>query len=180
MAEGAVVVDMAADSGGNCALTRAGEVVEHHGVHIVGMANPPSGMPTHASFLYARNVANVLALMGHDGSLAPDWDDEIVAACACCVTDGPVARGRRGGARRFREGGERPVIGYVPLLAQLGGRPARRIPDRVRTGRLRGDRGRLQGSEHPPYAADVRLQRHPRIVLVGALAIMGEAQARRS
>jgi NAD(P) transhydrogenase subunit alpha len=79
MAPGAVVVDMAADSGGNCALTEAGEVVDHHGVHIVGMANPPSGMPTHASFLYARNVANVLGLMGADGELAPDWDDEIVS-----------------------------------------------------------------------------------------------------
>ena len=79
MAAGAVVVDMAADSGGNCALTEAGEVVDHHGVHIVGMANPPSGMPTHASFLYARNVANVLGLMGADGELAPDWDDEIVS-----------------------------------------------------------------------------------------------------
>jgi H+-translocating NAD(P) transhydrogenase subunit alpha len=78
MAAGAVVVDMAADSGGNCALTEPGVVVEHHGVHIVGMANPPSGMPTHASFLYARNVANVLGLMGADGDLAPDWDDEIV------------------------------------------------------------------------------------------------------
>jgi H+-translocating NAD(P) transhydrogenase subunit alpha len=82
MAPGAVIVDMAADSGGNCALTVAGEVVEHHGVHIVGMANPPSGMPTHASFLYARNVANVLGLMGADGALAPDWDDEIVAGMA--------------------------------------------------------------------------------------------------
>jgi NAD(P) transhydrogenase subunit alpha len=91
MAEGAVVVDMAADSGGNCALTRAGEVVEHHGVHIVGMANPPSGMPTHASFLYARNVANVLALMGKDGVIAPDWDDEIVSGM-CLLRDGrPVA-----------------------------------------------------------------------------------------
>ncbi len=79
MAAGAVVVDMAADSGGNCALTEAGVVVDHHGVHIVGMANPPSGMPTHASFLYARNVANVLGLMGADGELAPDWDDEIVS-----------------------------------------------------------------------------------------------------
>ena len=54
-------------------------MVDHHGVQIVGMANPPSGMPTHASFLYARNVANVLALMGPEGTLAPDWDDEIVA-----------------------------------------------------------------------------------------------------
>ncbi len=78
MAAGAVVVDMAADSGGNCALTESGVVVEHRGVHIVGMANPASGMPTHASFLYARNVANVLGLMGPDGELAPDWDDEIV------------------------------------------------------------------------------------------------------
>jgi NAD(P) transhydrogenase subunit alpha len=94
MAEGAVVVDMAADSGGNCALTQAGVVVDHHGVHIVGMANPPSGMPTHASFLYARNVANVLGLMGAEGALAPDWDDEIVAGM-CVLRDGkavaPVA-----------------------------------------------------------------------------------------
>ncbi len=87
MSEGAVIVDMAADSGGNCALTRAGVVVDHHGVHVVGMANPPSGMPTHASFLYARNVANVLALMGPEGSLAPDWDDEVVAGM-CVLRDG--------------------------------------------------------------------------------------------
>jgi len=79
MSRGAVIVDMAADSGGNVALTKVGEVVDHHGVHIVGMANPPSGMPTHASFLYARNVANVLTLMGPEGTMAPDWDDEIVS-----------------------------------------------------------------------------------------------------
>jgi NAD(P) transhydrogenase subunit alpha len=91
MAEGAVVVDMAADSGGNCALTRAGEVVDHHGVHIVGMANPPSGMPTHASFLYARNVANVLPLMGADGSIAPNWDDEIVSGMCVLRQGRPVA-----------------------------------------------------------------------------------------
>jgi NAD(P) transhydrogenase subunit alpha len=87
MAEGAVVVDMAADSGGNVELTKAGEVVEHHGVHIVGMANPPSGMPTHASFLYARNVANVLGLMGPEGTLAPDWEDEIVTGM-CVIREG--------------------------------------------------------------------------------------------
>jgi proton-translocating NAD(P)+ transhydrogenase subunit alpha len=87
MSNGAVVVDMAADSGGNCELTRAGEVVDHHGVHIVGMANPPSGMPTHASFLYSRNVANVLGLMGAEGTLAPDWDDEIVQGM-CVLRDG--------------------------------------------------------------------------------------------
>jgi NAD(P) transhydrogenase subunit alpha len=87
MAAGAVVVDMAADSGGNCSLTQVGKVVDHHGVHVVGMANPPSGMPTHASFLYARNVANVLGLMGPEGALAPDWDDEIVSGM-CVVRHG--------------------------------------------------------------------------------------------
>jgi NAD(P) transhydrogenase subunit alpha len=87
MAEGAVVIDMAADSGGNCELTVAGEVVDRNGVHIVGMANPPSGMPTHASFLYARNVANVLGLMGPEGTLAPDWEDEIVIGM-CVLRDG--------------------------------------------------------------------------------------------
>jgi H+-translocating NAD(P) transhydrogenase subunit alpha len=101
MAEGAVVVDMAADSGGNCELSRAGEVVNHHGVHIVGMANPPSGMPTHASFLYARNVANVLGLMGAEGTFAPDWDDEIVQGM-CVLRDGkakaPAAVELLGGA----------------------------------------------------------------------------------
>jgi H+-translocating NAD(P) transhydrogenase subunit alpha len=87
MAAGAVVVDMAADSGGNCSLTEVGRVVDHRGVHIVGMANPPSGMPTHASFLYARNVANVLGLMAAEGTLAPDWDDEIVIGM-CVLRNG--------------------------------------------------------------------------------------------
>jgi NAD(P) transhydrogenase subunit alpha len=91
MARGAVIVDMAADSGGNCELSVAGEVVDHGGVHIVGMANPPSGMPTHASFLYARNVANVLGLMGPDGTLAPDWDDEIVSGMGVLRDGKPVA-----------------------------------------------------------------------------------------
>ena len=93
MADGAVVVDMAADSGGNCELTKAGEVVEHGGVHIVGMANPPSGMPTHASFLYSRNVVNVLALMAPEGTLAPDWDDEIVAGMGVLRQGEPVSPG---------------------------------------------------------------------------------------
>ena len=87
MAVGAVVVDMAADQGGNCELTKAGEVVDHQGVLVVGMANPPSGMPTHASFLFARNVANVLGLMAPEGTLTPDWDDEIVTGM-CVLRDG--------------------------------------------------------------------------------------------
>ncbi len=91
MADGAVVVDMAADSGGNCELTRAGEVVDHHGVQVVGMANPASGMPTHASFLYSRNVVNVLALMAPEGTLAPDFDDEIVAGMCVLRQGRPMA-----------------------------------------------------------------------------------------
>ena len=89
MAPGAVVVDMAADQGGNCELTEAGKVVEHQGVHIVGMANPPSGMPTHASFLYSRNVVNFLGLIVVEGELRPDFDDEIVAG-SCVVRAGEV------------------------------------------------------------------------------------------
>jgi NAD(P) transhydrogenase subunit alpha len=111
MAEGAVVVDMAADQGGNCELTRAGEVVEHRGVHVVGMANPPAGMPTHASFLYARNVANVLALMGPEGTLAPDWEDEIVTGM-CVLRDGtavaPAAVELLGGTAGPAGGGQKP------------------------------------------------------------------------
>ena len=50
----------------------------HHGVVVCGLSNPPSAMPTHASFLYSRNVANFLALIVVDGELRPDFDDEIV------------------------------------------------------------------------------------------------------
>jgi H+-translocating NAD(P) transhydrogenase subunit alpha len=78
MAEGSLIIDMAADGGGNVELTRVGEVVTHHGVRIVGLANPPAEMGTHASFLYANNVLKLLGLFGAKGELAPDWNDEIV------------------------------------------------------------------------------------------------------
>jgi len=87
MATGAVVVDVAADSGGNCEPTRAGETVDVDGTAVVGMSNPPSGMPTHASVLYARNVLNLLDLLVADGVVAPHWDDEVVAGC-CLLRDG--------------------------------------------------------------------------------------------
>jgi NAD(P) transhydrogenase subunit alpha len=89
MAEGSVIVDLAADSGGNCELSVAGEDVVFHGVTVVGLTNPPSSMPTHASFLYARNVANFLGLLVNDGELAPDFDDEIVIG-TCVVRSGTV------------------------------------------------------------------------------------------
>jgi len=78
MAEGSLIIDMAADGGGNCELTKVGEVVEHHGVRVVGQANPPAEMGTHASFLYANNVLKLLGLFGSKGQLNPDWNDEVV------------------------------------------------------------------------------------------------------
>jgi NAD(P) transhydrogenase subunit alpha len=78
MSEGSLIIDMAADGGGNVELTKAGEVVEHNGVRIVGLSNPPAEMGTHASFMYANNVLKLLALFGAKGQLDPDWNDEIV------------------------------------------------------------------------------------------------------
>ena len=78
MGEGSLIIDMAADGGGNCELTKVGEVVEHQGVRVVGMSNPPAEMGTHASFMYANNVLKLLGLFGAKGELHPDWSDEIV------------------------------------------------------------------------------------------------------
>ena len=89
MVEGSVIVDMAADGGGNCELTEAGKDIAHGGVVVCGLSNPPSAMPTHASFLYSRNVANFLALIEAEGELRPDFDDEIVAG-SCVVRAGTV------------------------------------------------------------------------------------------
>jgi NAD(P) transhydrogenase subunit alpha len=92
MSEGSVIVDMAADSGGNCEVSVAGEDVVYHGVTVVGLSNPPASMPTHASFLYARNIANFLGLLVKDGELAPDFGDEIVAG-TCVVRAGAIVHG---------------------------------------------------------------------------------------
>src|SRR5665213_2997328 len=78
MGEGSLVIDMAADGGGNCELTKVGEVVEHDGVRIVGMSNPPAEMGASASFMYANNVLKLFGLFGAKGQFNPDWNDEIV------------------------------------------------------------------------------------------------------
>jgi len=78
MGEGSLVIDMAADGGGNCELTVAGQVVDHHGVRVVGLSNPPAQMGAHASFMYANNVMKLFALFGAKGELSPDWSDEVV------------------------------------------------------------------------------------------------------
>ena len=84
MRPGSVIVDLAAESGGNCELTAPGEVVEHGGVTIVGTTNLPSLMAYHASQLYSRNVAALLQHLAPDGELHLDWEDEITAGA--CVT----------------------------------------------------------------------------------------------
>jgi NAD(P) transhydrogenase subunit alpha len=89
MAPGSVIVDLAADSGGNCELTRSGERIEHHGVTVYGLSQPASDLPRHASELLARNVATFVGLLVRDGEVTPDWSDEIVAAC-CVIRDGEI------------------------------------------------------------------------------------------
>ena len=81
---GAIIVDMAAESGGNCALTRAGEHVIANDVNIHGPLNLPSRMPTHASELYAKNLYNFLSPWIKDGQLTFDWSDEVLTGTLLC------------------------------------------------------------------------------------------------
>ena len=79
MKPGSVIVDLAAETGGNCELTRPNETVEHHGVRIFGMVNVAALMPFHASQLYSRNVHALLQLMvTKEGELKLDWEDDII------------------------------------------------------------------------------------------------------
>ena len=107
MSEGSVIVDMAADSGGNCELSVAGEDVRHHGVTVVGMSNPPASMPTHASFLYARNIANFLGLLVKDGRAGPGLRgrDRGRHLRGAGRHGGPRADRRGSGSRRARPSG---------------------------------------------------------------------------
>lgn len=84
MSPGSVIVDLAAETGGNCELTIPGEVVEQAGVTIDGTTNLPSLMAFHASQLYSRNVAALLQHLAPAGELVLDWEDEITAGA--CVT----------------------------------------------------------------------------------------------
>jgi NAD(P) transhydrogenase subunit alpha len=79
MRPGSVIVDLAAESGGNCELTERGAEIVESGVTIVGTTNLPSTMPTHASQLLSRNVASLVGLFVRDGELVIDWDDEIIS-----------------------------------------------------------------------------------------------------
>jgi NAD(P) transhydrogenase subunit alpha len=90
MKPGSVIVDLAGETGGNCALTEPGQTVVRHDVKIVSPLNLPATMPEHASQLFARNVLALLELMiGEDGLLSLDFDDEIISG-ACIVRDGEI------------------------------------------------------------------------------------------
>jgi H+-translocating NAD(P) transhydrogenase subunit alpha len=78
MQPGSVIVDIAAERGGNCELTRAGETVMHNGVTILGPVNVASSIPNHASQMYATNVTALLKLLAPKGELKIDLEDEIV------------------------------------------------------------------------------------------------------
>jgi H+-translocating NAD(P) transhydrogenase subunit alpha len=84
MRPGSVIVDLAAETGGNCELTVPGEDVEHGGVTVIGQTNLPSTMAYHASQLYSRNVAALIQHLAPNGELVLDWDDEITSGA--CVT----------------------------------------------------------------------------------------------
>jgi NAD(P) transhydrogenase subunit alpha len=90
MRPGSVIVDLAADTGGNAELTEPGSVVDRDGVTLVGLTNLPSTMPYHASTLYSRNVSSLLTHLAPGGELNLDWSDEITSG-ACVAGKREVA-----------------------------------------------------------------------------------------
>jgi len=92
MRPGSVIVDLAAESGGNCPLTVADRETVHNGVTLLGPTNLPAGLPFHASQLYARNVRELLLHVVKEGALHLDFDDEITAG-SCITHAGEVRSG---------------------------------------------------------------------------------------
>ncbi len=145
MRAGSVIVDLAAEAGGNCTLTEPGQIVERHGVTIIGTLNLPGSMAQHASQLYAKNVQALIGLLAPEGELVLDMDDEIVRD-ALVTHDGLVVNAR---------------------VAALAGRRAHEHrpdhrADRLRARGLRRLRGDLEGADDAPHAADERHERDPR------------------
>jgi NAD(P) transhydrogenase subunit alpha len=118
MEPGSVIVDLAAETGGNCELSKPGETVEENGVKIIGPVNLPSEMAPNASALYAKNLQNLVELMiDEDSNLKLDMEDEVVAG-ACLTKDGEIVNERAKEAagadmrgRAAAEGEARPVSG---------------------------------------------------------------------
>jgi len=82
MQSGSVIVDLAAERGGNCELTVPGKTIVHHGVTIIGETNIPATVPYHASAMYANNLVKLVALLADkDANLKLDLSDEVIAGC---------------------------------------------------------------------------------------------------
>ena len=89
MKPGAVIIDLAAEGGGNCEVTQAGEQVVFNDVLVYGPLNGPSELPVHASEMYSRNLLNFLTPMIRDGEFEPDWEDEVIAG-STLTRDGEI------------------------------------------------------------------------------------------
>jgi NAD(P) transhydrogenase subunit alpha len=96
MRPGSVIVDVAAEQGGNCEVTRAGATIAHAGVTVIGPVNAAAAVPTPASQMYGRNLANFLGLLFKDGALVAGFEDEI-------LRDSLVATGGEVVSARVRE-----------------------------------------------------------------------------
>lgn len=105
MRRGSVVVDLAAETGGNCELTEPGRVIEVDGVWVDGTTNVPSTVPLHASQLYSRNVTNLLEHLIRDGTVRVDFEDEITSG-ACITHGGKIVNER---ARQLMEAPQEAV-----------------------------------------------------------------------
>ncbi len=103
MKRGAVIIDLAAETGGNCELTKAGKDVNHNGVIVHGPKNVASALCQHASEMYSRNLYNLLTLIIKDGEIKLDWDDQ-VQADSCLTHDGEI---KHGATRERLEGGKK-------------------------------------------------------------------------
>jgi NAD(P) transhydrogenase subunit alpha len=93
MQPGSVIVDLAAEQGGNCAGTEPGKDVVRHGVTIIGPINLPSSMPIHASQMYAKNISTLLQYLVQKGELKLNFEDDIIADT--CVTYAGEIRNQR-------------------------------------------------------------------------------------
>ena len=95
LAPGSVIVDVAIDQGGNCALTKAGEEIVAHGVTISGIKNIPGMMPTSSTWMFAHNIYNLLAFLAKDGKIVLDRNDPIVASSLTTINKEIVHAGAK-------------------------------------------------------------------------------------
>ena len=154
MQPGSVIVDMAAEAGGNCELTEPGREAVVDGVTIIGLTNLPATVPTHASQMYAKNVQTLVDHLVHEGKLTLDLEDEITKG-ATITHGGKIVHEATAAALAAAVGRARSH--------DRGSRPpgARRRPVHPRPGRVRRLRDREQGPDHAPHPAHVRGQRGP-------------------